>query len=75
MKHSNFQKQTPTHLSSHVSNDLERERLALILAEIVEQRAVHHELGDDPDGLGLGADGHQLHELGVAQLVHEFSLL
>ena len=63
-----------THLSGHV-DEVHQLHCMLVLAEVVEQRPVHHELGDDVERLALCAHAHQLDELAVRQLVHDLSLL
>ena len=42
--------------------------------QVLEKAAEFHELRDDVDGLLQGADGIQLDELGVAQLLHDLRL-
>lgn len=65
---------TPTHLASHVHDDGEGDGLAGVAAEVSEKSAVDHELGDDPDGFLARAHRQQLHQLLVAQAVHDVRL-
>ena len=61
------------HLGAHVDQLLELHSPTLAL-EILQQAAVLHELSDDEDGLLVGADGVQLDQLGMAELLHDLSL-
>ena len=61
------------HLGAHIYQLLELHRPALAL-EILQQAAILHELGDDEDGLLVGADGVQLDQLGMAELLHDLGL-
>ena len=61
------------HLGAHVNQLLELHRPALAL-ELLQQAAVLHELGDDEDWFLVGADGVQLDQLGMAELLHDLSL-
>lgn len=62
------------HLRDHVDEHEEGERLRALLGQIVGERAVGHELGDDVDGLRFGAHAEQPHDLRVRHLVHALRL-
>ena len=61
------------HLGAHVDQLLELHGPPLAL-EILQQAAVLHELRDDEDGLLVGADGVQLDQLGMPELLHDLGL-
>ena len=62
------------HLGRHVDELGQLERAALLL-QVLEQAALGHEFGDDHERLLLRADGIELHQLGVPQLLHDVRLL
>jgi hypothetical protein len=62
------------YLSCHVYERGQRHALSVPLPEIVQQAAVAHELGDDEDGLLVGAHGVQANQLLMAKLLHDARL-
>lgn len=56
-----------THILAHAQQDISAE-MALSLPEEIQKAAPFHELGNDVNGLLLGAHAVELYQLGVCQL-------
>lgn len=59
------------HVHEHHSGDV----LTVAVAQVVQQVAFAHELGDDVEGGLAGAHTQQLHEIRVLHLLHDGRLL